>query len=112
MRVDLYNFSPSVMEITFVVVIALVTKSCPTLGDPIDCSTPGSSLFMGFPRKEFWSGLPFPPPRGLPHPEMEPASPALAGRFFTAEPPGKPGNYIAAFQKPSGHLCKRGDFPL
>ena len=30
-------------------------------------------------------------------------SPALAGRFFTAEPQGKPGNYIAAFQKPSGH---------
>ena len=31
--------------------------------------------------------LPFPPPRDLPDPGMEPASPALADRFFTTEPP-------------------------
>ena len=35
------------------------------------------------------SGLPFPFPRDLPNPEIEPMSPALAGRFFTTEPPGK-----------------------
>ena len=40
--------------------------------------------------KEYWSGLPFPPPRDLPDPGIEPTSPALAGRFFTTEPPGKP----------------------
>ena len=36
---------------------------------------------MGFPRQEYWSGLPFPSPGHLPHPETEPAlnSPALAG---------------------------------
>jgi len=48
---------------------------------------------MGFPRQEYRSGLPFPPPRDLPDPGIEPmspAAPALAGRFFTAEPPGKP----------------------
>ena len=28
--------------------------------------------------------------RDLPDPGIEPASPALAGRFFTTEPPGKP----------------------
>ena len=32
----------------------------------------------------------FPSPGDLPNPEMEPTSPALVGRFFTTEPPGKP----------------------
>ena len=45
---------------------------------------------MGFPRQEYWSGLPFPSPGDLPDPGTIPASPALAGGFFTAEPPGKP----------------------
>ena len=40
-------------------------------------------LSMGFSRQEYWSGVPFPPPGDLPDPETEPASPALAGRFFT-----------------------------
>ena len=47
-------------------------------------------LSMGFPRQEDWSGLPFPSLGDLPYPGIEPASPALAGRFFTTEPPGKP----------------------
>ena len=51
---------------------------------------PQAPLFMGFSKQEYWSGLPLPSPEGLPNPEIEPASPALAGRFFTAEPPGKP----------------------
>ena len=48
-----------------------------------------ATLFVRFPRQEQWSGLSFPSPRGLPHPEIEPVSPALAGGFFTTEPPGK-----------------------
>ena len=47
-------------------------------------------LFMGFPRQEYWSVLLFPSPGDLPEPGMEPVSPALAGRFFTTEPPGTP----------------------
>ena len=47
-------------------------------------------LSMGFPRQEYWSGLPFPSPGDLPDPGIEPSSPALAGRFFTIEPPGNP----------------------
>jgi len=43
---------------------------------------------MGFPRQEYWSGLPFPSPRDLSDPGIELASPALAGRLFTTEPPG------------------------
>ena len=47
------------------------------------------SLSMEFPRQECWRGLPFPSPRDLLNPRIEPMSPALAGRFFTTEPPGK-----------------------
>jgi len=35
---------------------------------------------MRFPRQEYWSRLPFPPPEDLPDPEMETASLALAGK--------------------------------
>ena len=49
-----------------------------------------SPLSMGFPRQEYWSGLPFPPRRDLPDPGIKPTSPALSGRYFTNEPPEKP----------------------
>ena len=39
---------------------------------------------MEFPRQEYWSGLTFPSPRDLPDPGIEPGSPVLAARFFTA----------------------------
>ena len=51
-----------------------------------------AALSIGFSRQEYWSGLPCPPPGDLPEPGIKPASlvsPALAGRFFTTEPPGK-----------------------
>ena len=48
---------------------------------------------MGFPRQDYWSGLPCPPPGHLPDPGMEPESPALIGGFFTTEPPGKPTSF-------------------
>ena len=47
-------------------------------------------MFMGFPRQEHWSGFPFPSPGDLPDPGIEPVFPALAGRFFTTKPAGKP----------------------
>ena len=53
----------------------------------VDCQAP---LSMGFPRQEYWSGLPFPSSGYLPNPGIEPASAELAGRVFTTEPPGKP----------------------
>ena len=49
-------------------------------------------LSMGFSRKEYWSGLPFPSPGDLPHPGIKTvslASPALADRLVLP-PPGKP----------------------
>ena len=48
-------------------------------------------LSLGFPRQEYWSGLPFPSPGDLPDPGIKPVSPALADRFFTIEPPRSPG---------------------
>ena len=46
----------------------------------VACQAP---LSMGFSRPEYWSGFIVPFFRDLPHPGTEPASPALAGRFFT-----------------------------
>ena len=51
------------------------------------CQAP---LSTGFPRQEYWSGLPFPSPGDLSDPGIEPTSPVLAGGFFTTEPPRKP----------------------
>ena len=33
-------------------------------------------LSTGFPRQEYWSGLPFPPPEGLPYPGIKSTPPA------------------------------------
>ena len=64
---------------------------------PLSWSFPG-------PRKEYWSGLPFPPPGVLPDPGIEPTSLALAGRFFSIEPPGKYVGWLdGAGQEPSGY---------
>ena len=49
-----------------------------------------AALSMEFTRQEYWSGFPFPSPGNLPDPRIEHVSPALAGRFFTAEPLGSP----------------------
>ena len=61
-------------------------QSCPTLWTVAH----QAPLFMGFLRQEYWTGLPFPTPGNLPNPGIKPASPVLAGRFFTTESPGKP----------------------
>ena len=52
-----------------------------------------TSLSMKFSRQEYWSGFAVSCSRDLPDPGIEPlspASPVLAGRFFTTESPGKP----------------------
>ena len=54
----------------------LAPKPCLTLATPwtVACQAP---LSVGFPRQEYWSGLPFPPPGDLPDPGIKSASPAL-----------------------------------
>ena len=68
----------------------LVTESCPSFCNPMDCSRPGSSV-PGILQEEYWSGLPFPSPADLPDPGIEPGSPALQADSLPAERLGKPG---------------------
>ena len=50
----------------------------------------GAPLSLGFPRQEYWSGLPLPSLGDLPNQGTEPESPALqVNFFFTTEPPEK-----------------------
>ena len=69
--------------------LCLVTQSCLTFCNPVDCSPPGSCPW-GFSRQEYWSGLPCSPPADLPNPEIEPKSPTLQVDSLPSEPPGKP----------------------
>ena len=61
----------------------------PTLATPwtVVCQAP---LFMGFPRQEYWSELPFLSPGDLPDPGIKPGCPALQEDSLSTEPPGKP----------------------
>ena len=60
-------------------------QSCPTLCDLTACSSPQALQSMSFSRQEYWSGLPFPPPRGLLRSGIEPISlvSCFVGGFFT-----------------------------
>ena len=81
----------------------MCSQSCTTLCDPVNYSLPGSSVHVIF-QARIWSWLPFPTPRDLPNAGVEPVSlesPALAGRFFTTAPPGKP-----LFSGPSPYIAK------
>ena len=73
-----------------IVCVSLVTQSCPTLCNPLDYNPPGSFVSCpGFPRQEYQSRLPFPPPGDLPKPGIEPTSltsPALQVDSLPAEP--------------------------
>jgi len=62
----------------------LADKSCLTLATlwTVACQAP---LSMGFSRQEYWSGLPFPSPRDLPHPGIKPRSPALQASYLPTE---------------------------
>ena len=55
---------------------------------------------VGFSRQEYWNGLPFPPPGGLPDLGIEPTSPmspALTG-YLALALPGKPGDLVSEQQ--------------
>ena len=78
-----YHLSP---KVTNMLVLLLSRFSRAQL-----CVTPQTAAHqappsLGFSRQEHRSGLPLPPP----NPGIRPTCPAMAGRFFTTEPPGKP----------------------
>ena len=78
----------------------LVAKSCLTLVTPWAVAHQ-AFLTMKFSRQEFWSGLPFASSGDLPSLGREPMSAALAGGFFTTEPPGKPPFLILSLKVPN-----------
>ena len=59
-EIDKLNVSPRFCQLRTKQLVVLVTQSCPTLCDPMDCSP--QALSIGFPRQEYWSGLPLPSP--------------------------------------------------
>ena len=67
----------------------LDAQSCLTLSKPADCSPPGSSVHGIFEARVL-EQVAIPSPGDLPGPGIKPVFPALAGRFFITEPPGKP----------------------
>ena len=93
--------------------------SCVGLFAALWTVTHQAPLSMGFSRQEYWSGLPLPPPEDLPNPgikPLSPLSPAMAGRFFTTAPPGKPwgrtGEILTRFLRGrGGNANKKGGVP-
>ena len=100
------------MAALFIIVQTWKQPGCPSVGEWImehcsvlshsvsllDCGLPGSSVYGIFQVRILqWSGLPFPTPGDLPDPRIKPlfpASPALAGGFFTTVLLGKQWNMI------------------
>ena len=66
-----------------------VAQSCPTIVTTWTIARQVLSS-MGFSRKEYWSGLPFPSLKDLPNPGIEPGSLALKAYSSPADPQGKP----------------------
>ena len=66
----------------------LVTKPCRLFCYSMDCSLPGFSIH-GISHTRILSGLPFLSPGDLLYPGIKPTSSAMAGEFFTTEPPIK-----------------------
>ena len=60
---------------------------------------------MGFPRQEYWSGLPCLLPGDLSNPGIEPRSPPLESDSLSTEPPGRP--WYDASCKESVCQCRR-----
>ena len=78
-----------IASIIAVVVCYLVTKSCPTLCHPMNCSPPGSSVHgISQARILEWVAISF--SRGSSRPRNQTFVSCLAGGLFTTESPGKP----------------------
>ena len=73
------------------VVFFLVPRLCLTLLGPHGLYVAHQApLCMGFPRQEYWSGLPCPSPGDLPNPGIKLGPPAWTSGFFTTERLGSP----------------------
>ena len=89
LRVDVENRQQPRKQVNGLYIYSCMhAQLCPTLCNPMDHTPPASSVHGVF-QQEHWSGLPFLPPGGLPVSGVEPVLLALAGGFFTTEPPGQ-----------------------
>ena len=66
----------------------LVAQWSPTLCD-LWTVAHQAPLSMGFPKQEYWSGLPFSSPGNCPNSGIEPSSPTLQADPLLSQPPGK-----------------------
>ena len=69
------------------VCVCVCAQSWPTLLTPWTVAFQ-APLSVGFPRQEYWSGLPFPSPGDLSDPGIQPGSPTLQADYLPSEPPG------------------------
>ena len=77
----------------FICMCVLCAQSCLTLRDPMDCSLPGSSVH-GILQSRILEWASMPSSKGSSQPRDRTrisCGSCIAGKFFTAEPPGKPG---------------------
>ena len=106
----LENKSPSSVGTSFLVSyvkLVLVTQSCMTLCDLMDCSPPDSSV-RGILQSRIleWVAIPF--SRGSSQPSFEPRSPALQADSLPSEPPVKPKSFGCLYVTSFDHkACER-----
>ena len=121
------NLGPELPELTFQgkadfqifmwnLLACIPCQLCATLYDPMACSPQGCSvahkaaLSMGFPKQEFWSGLPFPPPRDHPNSRIKPSSLTMQRILYhlaTGEPLNKKAWLLwLSGRRPVLHLIK------
>ena len=85
---EVYALHPQTQAIQQVVLL-LVSKSCPTLCNPMDYNPPGSSVH-GILQARILKWVAIPSPGDLPNPGFKPGSPALQADSLPTEPAGKP----------------------
>ena len=78
--------------------VCLVTQLCLTLCDPMDCSSPGSSVH-GILQERIWKWVAIPSPGDLLDSEIEPESPALQVDYLPSRPPEKLHIYTTVYIK-------------
>ena len=97
------------------------SAACSVMSDSVTPWTAAhqAPLSVGFSRQEYWNGLPSPSPGDLPHPGIEPGSPALQANSLPSELPGKPNlsfcGWLFSFSVLSSgfiHVVARVDFCL
>ena len=78
--------------------------SCPPLCDLMDCSSPQASLSMQILQARTLEWIAMPSSKGSSQPRHRTLICCIGGRFFTAEPPGKPHIRVCPC---TGRVCTR-----